>query len=392
MTLNTFHLAGHGAANVTLGIPRLRELVMTASSKPKTPSMKLPIFDHVSEEDLSLLSKDLKKVTLSELVEKVTVTEKLSSKTQSNGYSRSRAYTVLLDFFPQEEILEEHNLTPQQIYESLPGSFALHIKNEVFREIKEFSKMVKNDLEGLGKGKSVRVPKGAVNENIDATPADEGDDEGNDNDSDAGNDGDADDAKRAGQSKEIASYDDDSDSGSDADLDDLDAAFSDKEDDKDVDEDDEAERIAMAARVSDYNIRFRQMAKYVASMKFDLKQGKTMEFELQFPGDSQKLLIVDVMERCCRKAIVHQVTDISRAIRLKTGSGDDESWEHGKVRSLYFLPAPTRSLTPLLVVHFSERFSRRVPTSSRCGSTPTSSSTSTTSGRTTLRPSSTTTV
>jgi DNA-directed RNA polymerase I subunit RPA1 len=31
MTLNTFHLAGHGAKNVTLGIPRLREILMTAS-------------------------------------------------------------------------------------------------------------------------------------------------------------------------------------------------------------------------------------------------------------------------------------------------------------------------------------------------------------------------
>ena len=28
MTLNTFHLAGHGGANVTLGIPRLREIIM----------------------------------------------------------------------------------------------------------------------------------------------------------------------------------------------------------------------------------------------------------------------------------------------------------------------------------------------------------------------------
>jgi DNA-directed RNA polymerase I subunit RPA1 len=280
MTLNTFHLAGHGAANVTLGIPRLRELVMTASSKPKTPSMKLPIFDHVAEDDLALLSKDLKKVTLSELVEKVTVTEKLSSKSQSNGYSRSRSYTVLLDFFPAEEIVDEHNLTPQQIFESLPGSFALHIKNEVFREIKEFSKMVKNDLEGLGKGKSVRVPKGSVNENVDA-PADEGDDDGGDADSEAGNDGDADDAKRAANAKEAASYDDDSDSGSDADLEDLDAAFSDKEDEDDKDEDEEAERIAMAARVTDFESRFMSTAKYVASMSFDLKQGKTMEFELQ---------------------------------------------------------------------------------------------------------------
>ena len=42
MTLNTFHLAGHGGANVTLGIPRLREILMTAAKVIKTPSMVLP--------------------------------------------------------------------------------------------------------------------------------------------------------------------------------------------------------------------------------------------------------------------------------------------------------------------------------------------------------------
>eukprot|EP00435_Cladocopium_sp_Y103_P026553 s1050_g6.t1 len=35
MTLNTFHLAGHGGANVTLGIPRLREIIQTASRTKK---------------------------------------------------------------------------------------------------------------------------------------------------------------------------------------------------------------------------------------------------------------------------------------------------------------------------------------------------------------------
>lgn len=39
MTLNTFHLAGHGGANLTLGIPRLRELLMTSTDKIKTPIM-----------------------------------------------------------------------------------------------------------------------------------------------------------------------------------------------------------------------------------------------------------------------------------------------------------------------------------------------------------------
>ncbi|EIJ94277.1 hypothetical protein NEPAR06_1801 [Nematocida parisii] len=39
MTLNTFHLAGVGGKNVTLGMPRLKELVMHATKKIKTPIM-----------------------------------------------------------------------------------------------------------------------------------------------------------------------------------------------------------------------------------------------------------------------------------------------------------------------------------------------------------------
>ena len=38
MTLNTFHYAGVSAKNVTLGVPRLKELI-NVSKKPKTPSL-----------------------------------------------------------------------------------------------------------------------------------------------------------------------------------------------------------------------------------------------------------------------------------------------------------------------------------------------------------------
>jgi|TARA_B110000285_G_C15074674_1_gene590017 DNA-directed RNA polymerase I subunit RPA1 len=41
MTLNTFHLAGHGAGNMTLGIPRLKEILMTTPYNIKTPIMRL---------------------------------------------------------------------------------------------------------------------------------------------------------------------------------------------------------------------------------------------------------------------------------------------------------------------------------------------------------------
>lgn len=47
MTLNTFHFAGRGEMNVTLGIPRLREILMMASKNIKTPSMEIPFKSNV---------------------------------------------------------------------------------------------------------------------------------------------------------------------------------------------------------------------------------------------------------------------------------------------------------------------------------------------------------
>lgn len=38
MTLNTFHYAGVSAKNITLGVPRLQE-ILNVSRKPRTPSM-----------------------------------------------------------------------------------------------------------------------------------------------------------------------------------------------------------------------------------------------------------------------------------------------------------------------------------------------------------------
>lgn len=43
MTLNTFHFAGRGEMNVTLGIPRLREILLVASANIKTPTMEIPL-------------------------------------------------------------------------------------------------------------------------------------------------------------------------------------------------------------------------------------------------------------------------------------------------------------------------------------------------------------
>ncbi|KXS08894.1 beta and beta-prime subunits of DNA dependent RNA-polymerase, partial [Gonapodya prolifera JEL478] len=49
MTLNTFHLAGVGSRAVTLGVPRLKE-ILNATKNPRTPSMKIKVIVQPDED------------------------------------------------------------------------------------------------------------------------------------------------------------------------------------------------------------------------------------------------------------------------------------------------------------------------------------------------------
>lgn len=93
MTLNTFHFAGRSDMNVTLGIPRLREILMTASVNIKTPIMTVPLCGTV--ESAEVLSRKLRRVTLADMLQSVTVKEHL---TPMNHSSRDRIYRVRFDF------------------------------------------------------------------------------------------------------------------------------------------------------------------------------------------------------------------------------------------------------------------------------------------------------
>jgi DNA-directed RNA polymerase I subunit RPA1 len=108
MTLNTFHLAGHGGANVTLGIPRLREILMTATDKIKTPSMTLTFNDEsLSKELAEKHCRKLQRVIMLELINNVEIHEKnkLSKKGTILGYEeRARIYKLIITFEEIEAI------------------------------------------------------------------------------------------------------------------------------------------------------------------------------------------------------------------------------------------------------------------------------------------------
>ncbi|CDS42506.1 DNA directed RNA polymerase I subunit RPA1 [Echinococcus multilocularis] len=74
MTLNTFHFAGRGEMNVTLGIPRLREVLMSGSAVIATPCMEVPILptseaksraEHIAREMYRLRLTEVIKLPLS---------------------------------------------------------------------------------------------------------------------------------------------------------------------------------------------------------------------------------------------------------------------------------------------------------------------------------------
>lgn len=53
---------------MTLGIPRLRELLMTAAQSIKTPVMTLPLLPHCTRADAETLANRLRRLRLAEVI------------------------------------------------------------------------------------------------------------------------------------------------------------------------------------------------------------------------------------------------------------------------------------------------------------------------------------
>ncbi|KAJ3741485.1 RNA polymerase I largest subunit [Lentinula detonsa] len=318
MTLNTFHFAGHGAANVTLGIPRLREIVMTASQKPKTPSMSMRIRAGISQEDIDVFCKRASKLTLSQLVENVTVTEQL----QAEGDSRRMQYTVHINLFPREEYESEHDVEPDEILSAFAVKYPLMLKKEMTIEMKKLDEDLKSQIAQLGKGKKERGDRG------EPVAADDDDEEGassakrrNDDEGSEIGDGDADDEKRARQKKEQATYEDDSeDEGEEI------GAYKDDELEAELAEGQEDEGLRSEAKnVKRMSQSFLNRVKYVGSsfqknftqaVSFDFNENQCT-FQIDFASDMPKLLFVGIIERTCRSTVIREIPGITDCFQIK---------------------------------------------------------------------------
>jgi DNA-directed RNA polymerase I subunit RPA1 len=275
MTLNTFHLAGHGAANVTLGIPRLREIIMTASKNPATPTMKLLLRDAIKDQEVETFIKQVSRVTLSQVVERVTVTEQLSGKTDM---ARQRRYTVLVELYPSKEYQAEYEVTPKQVHEAMAFNFSQQLTKEIKAEITRAIKSQEDNLNvGQGKKMNLKGDHGEVAEDEDApTNQRRGRDDELDDD-----DGDAYQAKRAQQTRQLEYEDDDDAESGIADYEDYVEQNAGGEADEEGIEKDPMEKAQIDQEADLLSEAFKKWCKYATSFSFDNHGGRSAQFDLE---------------------------------------------------------------------------------------------------------------
>ncbi|KAF2676541.1 DNA-directed RNA polymerase I subunit RPA1 [Lentithecium fluviatile CBS 122367] len=333
MTLNTFHLAGHAAKNVTLGIPRLREIVMTASANISTPGMTLYPHPEMPTEDIEKFAKSISRLPLSAVLDKVTVTEQLGT---GISYSQARQFKIHLDFYPAKEYTKEYAVKVRDVADSVEKKFCPRLQKSIRADLKK-----KGENKSLSTARSAALPTiGESVGNIEqqATREDDAGKEGglDDEESDDGEDeGDATNAKARGRredSVEFEAPEEEEEAYSNT----IDRAESEDEtyggspqpsratslepdsDDEDVEPlipKDESSDIRQGRICNDCHD--------ISAFRFDDKAGAFCDITFEFPAAAPKLLMLHHVEAAANFATIHVIPGITSALVSTEKIGED---------------------------------------------------------------------
>lgn len=309
MTLNTFHLAGHSTKNVTLGIPRLREIVMTASSQISTPTMTVKLNKNVTDKEGELFAKGISKLALAEVIDKLSVSESISSR----GSGKSKVYDIHIEFFPAEEYTEEYAIKIKDVLETLQHKFVPRLVKSTRAELKRRNaeKSLSNPSASQPEiGESVGVVEEASTR-PGARNAEDGDNDDDDEE-------DQDDAKRAqgaqNRSNQVSYEAPDEgeedimrQQDSESELDDEEAEKTtqkptrpDADGDVNMEDDSDSEDN----NVKDREDTLRGKHPEISRFKFNPKKGNSCTVQLQYDIATPKLLLLPLVESAVRNAVI----------------------------------------------------------------------------------------
>ncbi|XP_069571829.1 DNA-directed RNA polymerase I subunit RPA1 [Brachyistius frenatus] len=318
MTLNTFHFAGRGEMNVTLGIPRLREILMVASSNIKTPMMSVPVLNNRRAlKKAKMLRKKLARVCLAEVLQKVDVVETL----RIENHHKLRAFKVTFHFLPPERYCDDKLLSPQQILHYMETRF--------FSLLLEAIKKRSAKLASIAVETRKATPRDKDNEGAaDTAGVDDGEGGGEEEEreivDDQGNEGDADasDAKRKNKQEEEVDYD----SGEEDEDDDAE----DKDDQGEAEEDtnaaeesqpESAPKMKINRRRAAVEMRVNSVLQSISAIEryeFDQQQELWCELDLVLPMSKVHFDLTSVLSALAQNAVVMETRGLTRCLLSET--------------------------------------------------------------------------
>ncbi|XP_017866097.1 PREDICTED: DNA-directed RNA polymerase I subunit RPA1 [Drosophila arizonae] len=332
MTLNTFHFAGRGEMNVTLGIPRLREILMLASSNIKTPSMDIPIKpgQQLNAEKLRI---SLNCVTLASLLESVHVNTSLTLEPE-----RAYVYDLHFKFLPREMYKEDFCVRPKRIIKYMHQTFFKQLIRAILKvsNAKKTSKIVVVDEKKEGGNRQDEDNDQELDVADDVGPQKVADND--DDSSDDGGDDDATGIKLKQRKTDENDYDDPDDVEEIIDAND----DEDEHDEEDADGNEQANEENN--EVDDKSVEKLLSNQMVQDYTYDKDQHLWCRVKLNLSVRYQKPDLTSIIRELAAKSIVHQVPHIKRAIIYK-GNDDEqllktdginigEMFQHNKILDL----------------------------------------------------------
>ncbi|KAF7505883.1 hypothetical protein GJ744_012418 [Endocarpon pusillum] len=312
MTLNTFHLAGHSTKNVTLGIPRLREIVMTASSNVSTPVMILKLIPEITNEQGLRFAKGISKLSLAELVDEVSVREYTGS---TPNHAQAKMYDIEVEFFSAKEYTEEYNIKIEDVSNCLRNRFFPRLSKTIKDEFRKKTREASH-AESTAAVPSIGQSVGRIEEAHSAPTNVENEEDGDGEALD--DDIDPDDAKqsRGRQNEEYDDPDDDEKAIAESDAEvssdedagnlperrrskvpqrtDGDVHASDTTDSDNEDDGTHAETVL-------------EQNSHLVKYKFSRRKGERCRFTLAYDVSTPKLLLLPIVEKCLRAAVIQHI-------------------------------------------------------------------------------------
>ncbi|KAL0271516.1 UNVERIFIED_CONTAM: hypothetical protein PYX00_008585 [Menopon gallinae] len=317
MTLNTFHFAGRGEMNVTLGIPRLREILMTATKELKTPYMEIPL-KKTNPEKMEKRGNKLKKmfqmVTLSDVLQNIEVREKLVTHP-----AMLLTYTMKFNFLPFKLYKKLFHTTPKDILKYMEKEFLITLCKYIRRLGKKYGDIIYESKAErlLTREENEEVEEEEVNDKSleenrkkrsDSVSSSEEEEEGDDQDATA--------ARRRDRHNDSQEYEEEEDKSADEMF----------EDDENEAEEENEETPTLSGeqliKILDRENFVLSTFPMVKSYKFDVAKEEWCEMMLGIPVSLSHIDFSSILREICEKAVIYNVPNVKRAILNKNKEGN----------------------------------------------------------------------